>query len=51
MKTLYEWRRPLAPVTLMLMECADYPMMRRMLRNIRGRAEANQPALRTAAAP
>jgi hypothetical protein len=43
MKTLYEWRRPLAPVTVMLMECADYPMMRRMLRNIRDRAEANQP--------
>ena len=41
MKTRYEWRRPLALVTVMLMECADYPMMRRMLRNIRDRAEAN----------
>jgi hypothetical protein len=40
LKTLYEWRRPLAPVTLLLMECADYPMMRRMLRGIRDRAEA-----------
>ena len=46
MKTLYEWRRPLVPVTVMLMECADYPMMRRMLRNIRDRAEAGK---RTAA--
>jgi hypothetical protein len=39
MKTRYEWRRPLAPITLLLMECADYPMMRRMLRGIRDRAE------------
>lgn len=40
MRTLYEWRRPLAPITLLLMECADYPMMRRMLRGIRDRAES-----------
>jgi hypothetical protein len=40
LKTVYEWERPLALVTLVLMECADYPMMRRMLRGIRDRAEA-----------
>lgn len=38
--TVYEWRRPLAPITFVLMECADYPMMRRMLRGIRDRAES-----------
>jgi hypothetical protein len=42
MKTLYEWRRPLVPMTVILMECADYPMMRRMLRNIRDRAETEK---------
>ena len=40
MRTVYEWRRPLVPITVLLMECADYPMMRRMLRGIRERAEA-----------
>lgn len=40
LRTLYEWRRPLAPITFVLMECADYPMMRRMLRGIRDRAES-----------
>jgi hypothetical protein len=40
MHTVYEWRRPLTPFTVMLMELADYPMMRRMLRGIRERAEA-----------
>jgi hypothetical protein len=44
LKTRYEWQRPLAPITLVLMECADYPMMRRMLRGIRDRAEANSIA-------
>lgn len=44
LNTLYEWRRPLTLVTVVLMECADYPMMRRMLRGIRDRAEAEQPA-------
>jgi hypothetical protein len=39
LRTVYEWHRPLAPITLLLMECADYPMMRRMLRGIRDRAE------------
>jgi hypothetical protein len=43
LKTEYEWRRPLALVTVVLMECADYPMMRRMLRGIRDRAEAERP--------
>jgi hypothetical protein len=41
LRTLYEWHRPLAPVTLALMELADYPMMRRMLQGIRDRAEKN----------
>jgi hypothetical protein len=43
MHTVYEWRRPLALATVVLMECADYPMMRRMLRGIRDRAEARLP--------
>jgi hypothetical protein len=38
--TVYEWSRPLAVITVLLMEVGDYPMMRRMLRGIRGRAEA-----------
>ncbi len=37
-RTRYEWRRPLTPLTVLLMEVADYPMMRRMLRGIRDRA-------------
>jgi hypothetical protein len=45
MRTLYEWKRPLAALTVVLMECADYPMMRRMLRGIRDRAEAEPSAL------
>lgn len=40
LRTGYEWRRPLALGTVLLMECADFPMMRRMLRGIRDRAEA-----------
>ncbi|MFI5894022.1 SRPBCC family protein [Actinoplanes sp. NPDC051513] len=42
MRTTYEWRRPLTPFTVMLMELADYPMMRRMLRGIRDRAETRR---------
>ena len=42
--TLYEWRRPLVLGTVLLMECADFPMMRRMLRGIRDRAEAVRSA-------
>ena len=42
MHTWYEWRRPLTPFTVVLMELADYPMMRRMLRGIRERAEARR---------
>jgi hypothetical protein len=38
MQTRYEWRRPLTPFTVLLMELADYPMMRRMLIGIRDRA-------------
>jgi hypothetical protein len=38
--TRYEWSRPLVVVTVLLMEVGDYPMMRRMLRGIRDRAEA-----------
>jgi hypothetical protein len=37
--TLYEWSRPWVLVTVLLMEVGDYPMMRRMLRGIRERAE------------
>ena len=47
LKTLYEWRRPLVPITVLMMECADYPMMRRMMRGIRDRAEAQRTRLRT----
>ena len=39
MHTLYEWHRPLTPLTVLLTEVADFPMMRRMLRGIRDRAE------------
>jgi len=42
LRTVYEWRRPLALGTVLLMELADYPMMRRMLLGIRERAEAEQ---------
>jgi hypothetical protein len=37
--TVYEWSRPLVFGTVVLMEFGDYPMMRRMLRGIRKRAE------------
>jgi hypothetical protein len=37
--TVYEWSRPLVLGTVVLMEFGDYPMMRRMLRGIRRRAE------------
>jgi hypothetical protein len=40
MRTLYEWHRPLSVVTVLLMEIADFSMMRRMLLGIRDRAEA-----------
>jgi hypothetical protein len=40
MHTVYEWRRPWTAGTVLLMELADYPMMRRMLRGLRDRAEA-----------
>ncbi len=40
MHTVYDWRRPWTPVTVLLMELADYPMTRRMLRGIRARAKA-----------
>jgi hypothetical protein len=39
LNTEYEWSRPLVLGTVLLMEVADYPMMRRMLRGIRTRAE------------
>jgi hypothetical protein len=40
MHTLYEWSRPGWVLgTVLLCEVADYPMMRRMLRGIRDRAE------------
>ena len=40
LKTVYEWSRPLVLITVLLMEVGDYPMMRRMLRGIRDRVEA-----------
>ena len=40
LQTVYEWSRPLVLFTVLLMEVGDYPMMRRMLRGIRDRAEA-----------
>jgi hypothetical protein len=42
MHTLYEWRRPLVLGTVLLMEVADFAMMRRMLRGIRDRAETDR---------
>jgi hypothetical protein len=44
MCTVYEWRRPLTPITVLLMEVGDHPMMRRMLCGIRDRAEAGHRA-------
>jgi hypothetical protein len=40
LNTFYDWRRPGTLVTVLLMEFGDYAMMRRMLRGIRERAEA-----------
>jgi hypothetical protein len=40
LNTIYDWRRPGTLITVLLMEFADYSMMRRMLRGIRERAEA-----------
>jgi hypothetical protein len=37
-----DWRRPGTLVTVLLMEFGDYAMMRRMLRGIRERAEAER---------
>jgi hypothetical protein len=38
--TVYDWRRPGTALTVLLMEFGDFPMMRRMLRGLRERAEA-----------
>jgi hypothetical protein len=55
MHTRYEWSRPWVLGTVLLMEVADYPMMRRMLRGIRDRAETGHrrraAATRGATAP
>jgi hypothetical protein len=40
MHTVYEWSRPFVLLTVLLAEVGDFPMMRRMLRGIRDRAEA-----------
>jgi hypothetical protein len=45
LNTEYEWSRPLVLGTVLLMEVADYPMMRRMLRGIRTRAEGRPQRL------
>ncbi|MBG0568683.1 hypothetical protein [Actinoplanes aureus] len=42
LNTFYDWRCPGTLVTVLLMEFGDYAMMRRMLRGIRDRAEAEQ---------
>jgi hypothetical protein len=39
MRAFYDWHRPLTFVTVVLMEVADFSMMRRMLLGIRDRAE------------
>jgi len=52
MHTFYEWHRPLTIVTVLLMEIADFAMMRRMLRGIRDRAESgHRPELGPGRAP
>jgi hypothetical protein len=51
LKTVYEWSRPLVLITVLLMEVGDYPMMRRMLRGIRDRAEAEHQRTMTGPAP
>ncbi|WP_448639395.1 hypothetical protein [Geodermatophilus sp. URMC 63] len=48
MHARYEWKRPLTPLMVLLMEVADFPMMRRMLRGIRDRAEAEHRRRATA---
>ncbi|MGY1734992.1 SRPBCC family protein [Geodermatophilus sp. SYSU D00684] len=40
LRTRYDWHRPDTVVGVLLMELGDFPMMRRMLRGIRDRAEA-----------
>jgi hypothetical protein len=39
LNAFYDWRRPGTVITVVLMEVADYAMMRRMLRGIKIRAE------------
>lgn len=39
LRTVYDWRRPGTLLTVLLMELADFSMMRRMLHGIRDRAE------------
>jgi hypothetical protein len=48
--TVYEWSRPWVLVTVVLMEVGDYPMMRRMLRGLRTRAETLHRVRTTGAA-
>jgi hypothetical protein len=45
--TVYEWSRPLVLGTVVLMECGDYAMMRRMLRGIRRRAGTRRRRMAT----
>ena len=40
LQAVHQWSRPLVLVTVLLLEVGSYPMMRRMLRGIRGRVEA-----------
>ena len=39
MQVRYDWHRPSTPLTILLAEVADFPMMRRMLRGLRDRAQ------------
>jgi hypothetical protein len=43
--TVYDWSRPSTAIGALLLEFGDFPMMRRMLRGIRERAEAEHRRL------
>jgi hypothetical protein len=43
LRILYRWQQPAgALLSLLLNELGDFPMMRKMLRTLRGRAESSQ---------
>ncbi len=51
LRTTYRWPAPASLLTLLLMEFADFPMMRSMLRGIRDRAEADSSQASTLPTP